>query len=72
VRVGKNLGLTEIRELFLIPNRGLNLNSRKKERRVIFTYLDKDRRKTERRGAAQRKIDQKKRKEFERHLAAQR
>lgn len=47
-------------------------SSRKKERRNIPCFADPDRRKSDRRGSAQREIDKKRRKEFERHLSTQR
>ena len=44
----------------------------KNERRKSFSYLENDQRKDDRRNRAQRKIDQKRRKELERHKKAQR
>lgn len=44
----------------------------KNERRKSFSYLEKDRRKDDRRNREQRKIDRRRRKELERHKKAQR
>jgi len=46
-------------------------NSRKKDRRKTPCYIEKDRRKSDRRGKSQRDIDRKRRVEFERFLRAQ-
>lgn len=43
-----------------------------KERRSGFSYIEQDRRKDERRGKEERQLKKKQRKEFERHLKAQR
>ena len=47
-------------------------NSRKKERRNINCFIEKDRRKLNRRGRAARDIEKKRKVEFKRHLKAQR
>ena len=47
-------------------------NSRKKERRNINCFIEKDRRKLDRRGSAARDIKRKRKIEFKRHLNAQR
>jgi len=49
----------------------IEFNPRKKDRRKTPCFIEKDRRKADRRGKAQRDIDRKRRVEFERHLAAQ-
>lgn len=45
---------------------------RTKDRRKNPCYIEKDRRANERRGLAARELEKKRRKEFERHLSAQR
>ena len=51
----------------------IEFDSRKPEdRRKIPCFAERDRRKSERRGGAQKEIDRKRRKEFERHLRTQR
>ncbi len=50
----------------------IDFNSRRKDRRGCFSYIEKDRRREERRGRAQGDIEKKRRKEFNRHLKAQR
>ncbi len=50
----------------------IDFNSRKKNRRGCFSYIEKDHRKEERRGKVQGDIERKRKKEFNRHLKAQR
>lgn len=51
-----------------------NNRRKKKDRRIIYCFIDNDRRKgaINRRGEEIRKIKREKRKQFERHLKAQR
>jgi len=50
----------------------IEFSNRKKERRKTSCYIEKDRRKGERRGRGLKEVERKRRKEFLRHVRAQR